>query len=127
MVREGHLLYNSGAQCTTIVDSTGMGGKLFKEEFSIIKPLRDFDFGGTKSKKLELLNDLKAVVDKGQIKFPRGGPWEDLRRQMLSYKLDDRKIEQDAVMALAIAVRYAIRNPENAVATHTFSYFGASE
>lgn len=127
MVREGHLLYNSGAQCTTIVDSTGMGGKLFREEFSIIKPLRDFDFGGTKSKKLELLNDLKTVIDKGQVKFPRGGVWEDLRRQLLAYKLEDKKLEQDAVMALAIAVRYAIRNPEKAAANVAFSYFGAAE
>lgn len=127
MVREGHLLYSSGAQCTTIVDSTGMGGKLFREEFSIIKPLRDFDFGGTKSKKLELLNDLKAIVDRGNLKFPRGGVWEDLRRQMLAYKLEDKRIEQDAVMALAIAVRYAIRNPEKAVANMAFSYFGAAE
>jgi hypothetical protein len=127
MVREGHLLYSSSAQCTTVVDSTGMGGKLFREEFSIIKPLRDFDFGGTKSKKLELLNDLKTIIDKGQIKFPRGGIWEDLRRQLLAYKLDDKKIEQDAVMALAIAVRYAIRNPEKAAANVAFSYFGAAE
>lgn len=127
MVREGHLLYSSGAQCTTVVDSTGMGGKLFRQEFAIIKPLRDFDFGGTKSKKLELLNDLKAIIDKGMIKFPRGGAWEDLRRQLLAYKLEDRKLEQDAVMALAIAVRYAIRNPEKAAANVAFSYFGVAE
>lgn len=128
MVREGHLLYNEdGASATTIVDSTGLGGRLFQQEFSIIKPIRGFDFGGTKSKKVELLNDLKAVIDKGQISFPVGGAWDELRRQLLAYKLDDKKLEQDAVMALAIAVRHALRNPEKPVNDPVFTYFGVSD
>lgn len=128
MVREGHLLYQQdGAYCTTIVDSTGLGGRLFQQEFSIIKPLRGFDFGGTKAKKVELLNDLKAVLDKGQIELPIGGAWDELRRQLLIYKLDDKKLEQDAVMALAIAVRHALRNPEKPVNDPVFTYFGVSD
>jgi hypothetical protein len=128
MVREGHLLYSQdGAFCTTIVDSTGLGGRLFQQEFSMIRPLRGFDFGGTKAKKVELLNDLKAVIDKGQLELPMGGPWDELRRQLLIYKLDDKKLEQDAVMALAIAVRHALRNPEKGVENPTFTYFGASD
>lgn len=128
MVREGHLLYQQdGAFCTTIVDSTGLGGRLFQQEFSIIKPLRGFDFGGTKAKKVELLNDLKAVLDKGQIEMPVGGAWDELRRQLLIYKLDDKKLEQDAVMALAIAVRHALRNPEKPVNNPVFTYFGVSD
>lgn len=128
MVREGHLLYSQdGAFCTTIVDSTGLGGRLFQQEFSMIRPLRGFDFGGTKAKKVELLNDLKAVIDKGQLELPIGGPWDELRRQLLIYKLDDKKLEQDAVMALAIAVRHALRNPEKGVENPTFTYFGASD
>jgi hypothetical protein len=128
MVREGHLLYSQdGAFCTTIVDSTGLGGRLFQQEFSMIRPLRGFDFGGTKAKKVELLNDLKAVIDKGQIQFPIGGAWDELKRQLLIYKLDDKKLEQDAVMALAIAVRHALRNPEKGVEHPTFTYFGVSD
>ena len=128
MVREGHLLYSQdGAFCTTIVDSTGLGGRLFQQEFSMIRPLRGFDFGGTKAKKVELLNDLKAVIDKGQLELPMGGPWDELRRQLLIYKLDDKKLEQDAVMALAIAVRHALRNPEKGVENPTFTYFGVSD
>jgi len=128
MVREGHLLYSQdGAFCTTIVDSTGLGGRLFQQEFSMIRPLRGFDFGGTKSKKVELLNDLKAVIDKEQIQFPIGGAWDELKRQLLIYKLDDKKLEQDAVMALAIAVRHALRNPEKGVEHPTFTYFGVSD
>ena len=128
MVREGHLLYSQdGAFCTTIVDSTGLGGRLFQQEFSMIRPLRGFDFGGTKAKKVELLNDLKAVIDKGQIEFPIGGAWDELKRQLLIYRLDDKKLEQDAVMALAIAVRHALRNPEKGVENPTFTYFGVSD
>lgn len=128
MVREGHLLYSQdGAFCTTIVDSTGLGGRLFQQEFSMIRPLRGFDFGGTKAKKVELLNDLKAVIDKGQLELPMGGAWDELKRQLLAYRLDDKKLEQDAVMALAIAVRHALRNPEKGVENPTFTYFGASD
>ena len=128
MVREGHLLYGQdGAFCTTIVDSTGLGGRLFQQEFSMIRPLRGFDFGGTKAKKVELLNDLKAVIDKGQLILPVGKVWNDLKRQLLMYRLDDKKLEQDAVMALAIAVRHALRNPEKGVENPTFTYFGVSD
>jgi hypothetical protein len=125
MVREGHLLYNQdGAVCTSTIDSTGFGGKLFRQEFSIIKPLRDYDFGGTKAKKLELLADLKAVIDRGQVKFPRRGSWMELRRQLLGYKLNDKNMDTDAVMALALSVRHAVRNPTNPVKKPVFNYFG---
>ncbi len=127
MVRENHLLYNQDSSCTTIVDETGFGGKLFKQEFSVIKPIRGFDFGGTKAKKLEVLSDLKAALDKNMLSFPRTGVWMKLRRQLMSYKLDDKKIEQDAVMALAIAVRYAIRNTGGSLDNPMFNYFGGSD
>lgn len=126
MVREGHLLYSeNGSRCITAVDSTGLGGKMFKQEFSIIRPLRDFDFAGTKAKKLELLSDLKAVIDRGELKLPKSGLWLEVRRQLLGYKLDDKHLEQDAVMALAIAVRIALRHPANPVANPTLDFFGA--
>lgn len=126
MVREGHLLYNSDkAIATTIIDETGMGGKMYRQEFSIIRPLRTFDFAGTKSKKLNLLANLKAAIDRGDIRLPRtGSHWPQVRRQLLGYKLDDRKIEQDAVMTLAMAVHYAARNPDAPLADPTFDYFG---
>ncbi len=127
MVREGHLLYNQDSTCTTILDETGFGGKMFKQEFSIIKPLRGYDFGGTKAKKLELLSDLKATMDKKMIRFPRTGIWMQLRRQLLAYKLDDKKLEQDAVMALAVAVRHALRNQHSYVENPVFTYFGGSD
>ena len=128
MVRESHLLYSQdGAFCTTIIDSTAMGGKLFRQEFSIIRPLREFDFGGSKGKKLELLSDLKAAIDRGSIRLPRTGVWAELRRQILGYKLEDKKLETDLLMAFALAVRHATRNPSNPVANPRFSYFGGSD
>ena len=87
MVRESHLLYNDGRSfCTTVVDSTGMGGRLFQQEFSVVRPIRGFDFGGTKAKKVVLLNDLKAVIDKGQIAFPREGNWMQLHCAIVTGK-----------------------------------------
>jgi hypothetical protein len=104
-----------------------MGGKLFRQEFSIVRPLREYDFGGSKGKKLELLSDLKAAIDRGDIRLPRTGVWSELRRQILGYKLEDKKLETDLLMALALAVRHATRNPTNPVAHPRFSYFGGSD
>ena len=126
MLRESHLLYNQGAQCTTIIDSTGFGGKMFMQELSIIKPLRQVDFSGTKAKKLEILSDLKAMLDKEMLQFPKSGVWLELRRQLLGYKLDDRKLETDAVMALAVAIRHAARSAGSSVKDAEFTYFGVN-
>jgi hypothetical protein len=127
MVRENHLLFNQDSSCLTIVDETGFGGKLFKQEFSVIRPIRGYDFGGTKAKKLDILSDLRAALDKRRLVFPKTGVWLRLRRQLLSYKLDDKKLEQDAVMALAVALRHAIRNNGQALDNPSFLYFGGSD
>jgi hypothetical protein len=126
MLRESHLLYNQGAQCTTILDSTGFGGKMFMQELSIIKPLRQVDFSGTRAKKLEILSDLKAILDKEMVVFPKKGIWLELRRQLLGYKLDDRKLETDAVMALAVAIRHAARSAGETVKDADFNFFGVA-
>ena len=91
----------------------------------MIRPLRTFDFGGTKAKKLNLLSNLKAAIDRGDIRLPRKGAyWSQVRRQLLGYKLDDHKIEQDAVMTLAMAVHHALRNPEAPLLDPVFEYYG---
>ncbi len=126
MTREGHLLYSSdGARCTSMMDETGIG-KVYRQEFSMIRPLRTFDFGGTKAKKLQLLTDLKGVIDRGDLRLPKSGShWQSLRRQLLGYKLDDSKIEQDGVMTLAMAVRHAIRNPTASADSPSFDFFAS--
>lgn len=125
MAREADLLYRQdGAICSTSVDSTSLGGKMFMAELhGAIPSAHGFDFAGTKAQKLNLLADLKGVMDKGWLKLPRsGGYWGDVRRQLLSYKLDDKKLTQDAVMALAIAVRDALRNASGG-GSREFTFF----
>ena len=125
MVREGHLLFNAdGARASVIMDETGIG-KMYRQEFSMIRPLRTFDFGGTKAKKLNLLTNLKAAIDRGDIRLPgKGSYWPQVRRQLLGYKLDDGKLEQDAVMTLAMAVHHALRNPDAPLDDPVFEYYG---
>jgi hypothetical protein len=110
--------------CKTAVDATGFGGKMFRDLLPI--DVRMVEFGGTKAKKLGLLNSLKKAIEEGRLRLPKSGKWLGLRRQLLGYKLDDRKIEQDAVMALAVAVDTARRNPGASRAEVPFDYWNPS-
>lgn len=110
MVVDTHHEYEGeGATCETALDTTGMGGKVFKQMLTGIHPLRNVEFGGTRAKKMRMLTDLKGLIEQGRLRFPREGVWLDLRRQLIAYMLDDRRIEQDAVMALACAVKQVMR------------------
>jgi hypothetical protein len=126
MVQAGHQLFSTRATCATTLDTTGMGGKMWMQEFKDgIPGIKSFDFAGAASKKAKLLSDLKTVIDNGTLKLPKEGRfWQELRRQLLSYRLDDRKITQDAVMALAIAVYHAVRNSGEVTAPAEFKFFG---
>lgn len=91
--------------CYTAIDATGFGGKLFKEALEQIVPqTTNVEFGGTAQKKKRLLGDLRTIIDSGRLILPRTGIWLQVRKQLLGYKLEDRGIEQDAVMALVCAV-----------------------
>jgi hypothetical protein len=90
---------------TTAIDATGFGGKMFKELLqNEIGDVISVEFGGNTQKKRKLLGDLRTVIDKGYLRLPAAGDWQKVRRQLLGYKVEDRKIEQDAVMALACLV-----------------------
>jgi len=122
-----HNAYNAPDQRTTCIsglDATGFGGKVFRDILPI--NVRAVEFGGTKRKKLGLLNQLKKAIESGRLRFPASGKWLGLRRQLLGYKLDDKKIEQDAVMALAVAVDVARRNPGAMEPEGEFDFFGGS-
>jgi len=125
LAHDQHAAYNAnGATCTSAVDATGFGGKAMRDALSGIPGLQSVEFGGTAKTKHKLLMDLKTTIEQGHIKFPKRGYWLDLRRQLLAYRLKDRKLEQDAVMALAIAVKLALRAPSGeASASMPFSYF----
>ena len=125
VVATHHAYTGEGATCETAVDTTGMGGKVFKELLGDLHPMRAVEFGGVKSRKLKMLTDLKGLIEQGRLRFPRSGVWLELRRQLLAYMLDDRKIEQDAVMCLAVAVKQVMRQMANARDTQPFDFFVA--
>jgi len=114
--------------CHTGIDATGFGGKVFRSMLQGISPLTSVEFGGRRSQKLRILSNLRSALDNGRLVMPRHGVWLQLRRQLLGYKLNDRKLVQDAVMALAVALYVAQRMVganENPVA---FDYFrGAND
>ena len=121
-----HRSYSSPEQrfwCHTGIDSTGFGGKIFKSMLQGISPLTAVEFGGRRSQKLRLLANLRSALDNGRLVLPRTGPWLILRRQLLGYKLQDRKLSQDAVMALAVALYVAQRMVGANENPPEFSYF----
>jgi hypothetical protein len=124
MVRQTHFAYSrKGAWCETALDTTGMGGKVFRQMLEGVHPLHSVEFGGTRKVKMRLITDLKGLIEQGRLRFPRHGPWLELRRQLLAYVIDDRKIEQDAVMALAVAVKQLMRQMSDAKDSAPFSFW----
>jgi hypothetical protein len=129
LAQNNHVAYNRldiGSYCHTGIDSTGFGGKVFKSMLVGISPLTSVEFGGRRSQKLRLLNNLRSALDNGRLVFPRHGVWLKLRRQLLGYKLADRKLEQDAVMALAVALHVAGRMVGDNALAPEFDFFGTS-
>lgn len=105
------------SHCYTATDATGFGGKMFREALDKEVPnVTNVEFGGTVQKKRKLLGDLRTLIDEGRLLLPRTGIWLKVRRQLLGYKLEDRGIEQDAVMALVCAV-YLLRITHTSEAT----------
>ncbi len=115
MVWTGFNHYNTAefdSVCYTATDATGFGGKMFREALDLSVPnVINVEFGGTTQKKRMLLGDLRTMIDEGRLLLPKTGVWAQVRKQLLNYKQDDRKIEQDAVMALVCAVYLLRRTP----------------
>jgi hypothetical protein len=113
------------SQCYTAIDATGFGGKMFREALDEeIPSLFNVEFGGTVQKKRKLLGDLRTLIDSGRLHLPREGVWMHVRKQLLGYKLEDRGIEQDAVMALVCAVFLLRRAPAEAESSIPFDLTG---
>jgi hypothetical protein len=124
LVTNQHMAYTGRATtCATGVDTTGFGGALFRDSLPI--PIHSVEFGGTRGRKLKLLIELKAALEKGKLRFPRSGPWLTVRRQLLGYRLDDKKLQTDAVMALAVAWSMLKYMPSATGGSQPFDYFGA--
>lgn len=85
-----------------IIDSTGMGGDMQSEWLSDLGiPYIPFQFGGSPAKKVSLINNLEDIVAKKGFRMAYN---ERLIEEMRNYpaNLDDKEIETDMVMALAL-------------------------
>lgn len=128
MVVDGFNRYDNprlGSSCYTATDATGFGGKMFREALDTEVPnVTNVEFGGTVQKKRKLLGDLRTLIDEGRLILPSEGIWQQVRRQLLGYRLEDRGIEQDAVMALVCAVHLLRRTNDGSGVEGNFDLFG---
>jgi hypothetical protein len=91
-----------------VYDSTGMGGKMFRDELNTLTPFpRGYDFGGVTKKKLEILASLRLILEKGMLEIP--GQYLFEKQEFKNYKRADAKLETDTVMAMALAAYLAER------------------
>ena len=89
----------------TGVDTTALGGHMFRELLEESIPIKSVEFGGSAKVKRAMLSDLRSAFDEHRLEMPVEGFWAEARKQCLNYKLLDRKTEQDLVMGLAIIVK----------------------
>ena len=120
-----HHEYAQGGRCVTAIDATGFGGKVFSSLLTSARtPVTKVEFGGKSSVKQKLLANVRTALDTGRLMLPQSGEWLQLRRQLMGYKLMDKKLETDAVMALAVAVKMATRSLYGEGKPLPFDYFG---
>ena len=64
-------------------------------------PFTPFQFGGSPAKKIGLINNLQSMFTKGSFRMPYN---ERLVEELRNYpaSLEDREVETDMVMALAL-------------------------
>lgn len=103
------------ATAMTGVDTTALGGHMFRDLIGESIPgVVSVEFGGNIATKRKLLGDLKVAIDEGRIIMPTEGEWREANKQLGNYRLLDRKIEQDIVMALAIIAKMLRTAPTDA-------------
>ena len=111
-IRALHGVYNSAtdgqrkSRCLTGWDATGMGGVMLRQQLADIRPSHPLNFGGPKAK-INMLTNLRAALSTKKLSLPKS--WIRVQRELTGYRLDDAKIQQDCVMALAGATELAAR------------------
>jgi hypothetical protein len=105
----------SRSTCTTGFDATSMGGLIIKQQLRRMAPRRPVNFAG--HVKMDALTDLRAAMF-GRLILP--ATWLRLRREVLSYRLEDKNLVQDCVMALAGAAHVASRSQIGMTKERTF-------
>lgn len=118
-IRTLHAAYNGATDPTGLLerskavtgfDSTAMGGKMWADMLRGLRPNRPFDFAGP-DRKTKTLIDLRNRLATGRLILPAS--WQGWRQEAISYRLDDKKIRNDRVMALAGVVAIATQGIHN--------------
>lgn len=84
-------------------DSTSMGGAMLKQSIERLNQKRPINFAG--KMKINALTNMRGLLGKGDAIVPAG--WVRLQREVGGYRLEDKKLVQDAVMACAGALQVA--------------------
>jgi hypothetical protein len=87
----------------TAFDATSMGGVMLKQELASLHPKRGLNFAG--QVKMNALTNARGLLGKGDVLVP--ATWVRLQREVLGYRLDDKKLVQDSVMAMIGALQIA--------------------
>lgn len=83
-------------------DSTAMGGAMFGQLLKNIKPKFGMNLGGSAKIKTQALADMRAMMSRLEVLWPE--EWLTLRKEIMGYRLDDKHLRQDSVMAAAGAI-----------------------
>lgn len=102
-----HAYYNGGStermlhqkppRALTVFDSTSMGGAMIAASLQKLSPRKALNLAGPNAKRIGL-TDLRTALNTGVLLLPAS--WLRVRREVLTYKLPDDKIQQDCVMTL---------------------------
>lgn len=92
-------------RAVTAFDSTSMGGVAIKQSLDRLSPKRGLNFAG--KTKINALTNARAMLARQDVVIPES--WLRLQREVFSYRLDDKQLVQDAVMAFAGACHVAAR------------------
>lgn len=90
---------------TTAFDSTSMGGQMIVQFLRGMSPQITFNFGGVSRIKDDALSNLRAALLQGKLMLPE--TWQPVKRQLINYRREDKNIQQDLVIALAMATSAA--------------------
>lgn len=98
----------NGSWAITGFDATSMGGAIIRQMLIGLRPTRPLEFGGASRVKLDVLTNLRTALLRGDLLIPAS--MTGLKREILSYRLDDKHLQQDRVIALAGAAWIASKN-----------------
>lgn len=102
------LRYQNGKppRAITGFDASSMGGVAVRQELVGISPVRAVSMSGSSKMKTEMLINLRTMLATKKLILP--DKWTQLKKEILSYKRDDDKLQQDSVMALSGSCKIAI-------------------